>query len=218
MKVSSSKEKILKKIREALSNPVPLPFPKSEGIKSVFQPQTQEIELIFAEEFTKLLGKFAFCMDEEDMKFQLKNLIAQKKWQHLYCVENKLAKIFEEKGFPKLNQSTLAGCDAALTSCQYLVARTGAIVMSTEQESGRTVSAYAPVHICIAHISQLVFDTRDALKSIREKYGNKLPSFITFAAGPSRTADIEKTLVVGVHGPREVYLFLIDEPSLDLRV
>jgi L-lactate dehydrogenase complex protein LldG len=215
MKVSSSKEKILKKIREALSNPVPLPFPKSEGIKSVFQPQTEDLELIFAEEFTKLLGKFAFCMDEEDMKFQLKNLITQKKWQHLYCVENKLVKIFEEKGFPKLNQSTLAGCDAAVTSCQYLVARTGAIVMSTAQESGRTVSAYAPVHICIAYISQLVFDTRDALKSIKEKYGNKLPSFITFAAGPSRTADIEKTLVVGVHGPREVYLFLIDEPALD---
>ncbi len=214
MKVSSSKEKILKKIREALSNPVPLPFPKSEGSTSVFQPQTQELELLFAEEFTKLLGKFAFCMNEADMKIQLKNLIAQKKWQHIYCVENKLSKIFDGPGFPKINQSTLADCDASITSCNYLIARTGAIVMSSAQESGRTVSAYAPVHICIAYVSQLVFDTRDALKSIKEKYGNHLPSFITFAAGPSRTADIEKTLVVGVHGPKEVYLFLIDEPSL----
>jgi L-lactate dehydrogenase complex protein LldG len=42
------------------------------------------------------------------------------------------------------------------------------------------------------------------------KYINKLPSFFTLATGPSRTADIEKTLVVGVHGPKEVYCFLID--------
>jgi L-lactate dehydrogenase complex protein LldG len=214
MKVSSSKEKILKKIREALSNPVPLPFPKSEGNTSIFQPKTEDLELIFAEEFTKLLGKFAFCMNEADLKIQLKNLIAQKKWKDIYCVEKKLSKIFEEDGFPKINQSTLADCDASVTSCNYLIARTGAIVMSSAQESGRTVSAYAPVHICIAYVDQLVFDTRDALKSIKEKYGNKLPSFITFAAGPSRTADIEKTLVVGVHGPREVYLFLVDERSL----
>ncbi len=57
----------------------------------------------------------------------------------------------------------------------------------------------------------LCYETRDALKLLKTEYGTNLPSFITFAAGPSRTADIEKTLVVGVHGPKEVYLFLIDE-------
>jgi L-lactate dehydrogenase complex protein LldG len=213
MKVSSSKEKILKKIREALSNPVPLPFPKSEGITSVFKRQEEDLEMLFAEEFTKLLGKFAFCMNDADLKSQLKILIAQKKWDHIYCVEKKLAGLFEGDGFPKVNQTVLADCDVSVTSCKYLIARTGAIVMSSDQESGRTVSVYAPVHICIAYVDQLVFDTRDSLKLIKERYGNKLPSFITFAAGPSRTADIEKTLVVGVHGPKEVYVFLVDKPS-----
>ena len=214
MKVSSSKEKILKKIREALSNPVPLPFPKSEGVTSVFQAQDEDLEMIFAEEFSKLLGKFAFCMNDADLRFQLKSLFAQKKWDHIYCVEKKISSLLEGDGFPKLNQTTLADCDVAVTSCHYLIARTGAIVMSSAQESGRTVSAYAPIHICIAYVDQLVYDTRDALKSIKETYGNKLPSFITFAAGPSRTADIEKTLVVGVHGPKEVYVFLVDRPTL----
>ena len=213
MKVSSSKEKILKKIREALSNPVPLPFPKSEGITSVFKRQEEDLEMLFAEEFTKLLGKFAFCMNDADLKSQLKSLIAQKKWDHVYCVEKKLTELFEGDGFPKINQTALADCDVSVTSCKYLIARTGAIVMSSDQESGRTVSVYAPVHICIAYVDQLVFDTRDSLKLIKERYGNKLPSFITFAAGPSRTADIEKTLVVGVHGPKEVYVFLVDKPS-----
>ena len=211
MKVSSSKEEILKKIREALSNTVPLPFPKSEGSNSVFQPQHDELEILFAEEFTRLLGKFAFCLNEADAKNQIQKLVTEKKWQHIHCVENDLKSLLTDKDFPELNLTPLAECDASITSCHYLVARTGAIVMSSAQQSGRTVSAYAPVHICIAYAHQLVFDTIDALKRIKGKYGNNIPSFITFAAGPSRTADIEKTLVVGVHGPKEVYLFLIDK-------
>ena len=79
------------------------------------------------------------------------------------------------------------------------------------QDSGRTVSVYAPIHICIAYVDQLVYDIKEALQLIREKYQGNIPSMITFATGPSRTADIEKTLVVGVHGPKEVYLFLVDE-------
>jgi L-lactate dehydrogenase complex protein LldG len=51
---------------------------------------------------------------------------------------------------------------------------------------------------------------KDALVLMKEKYKDNLPSLITFATGPSRTADIEKTLVVGVHGPKEVYCFLVD--------
>ena len=64
--------------------------------------------------------------------------------------------------------------------------------------------------ICITYTSQLVYDLRDALQLMKERYGASLPSLITFASGPSRTADIEKTLVVGVHGPKEVYLFLVE--------
>ncbi len=212
MKVSSSKEKILKKIREALSNPVPLPFPGSEGTSSVFHPQTQELEITFAEEFTGLLGKFAFCMDDTDMIRQLQQLIKERNWTNVFCNESVLKNLLSKEKLVN-PATTIAACDAAITSCKYLVARTGAIVMTSAQQSGRTTSAYAPVHICIAYMDQLVYDTRDALTALKKEYGNSLPSFITFAAGPSRTADIEKTLVVGVHGPKEVYLFLIDKVS-----
>ncbi len=209
MKVSSSKEKILKKIREALSNPVPLPFPKSEGTSSIFPDVKEDLEILFAQEFTKLLGKFAFCINENDMQTQLQRLIIERQWKHIYCVENDLVKKISGKQF-SLNTSSLADCDVAITTCKNLIARTGAIVMTSAQQGGRTVSAYAPVHICIAYTDQLLYDTKDALKLLKAEYGNNLPSFITFAAGPSRTADIEKTLVVGVHGPKEVYVFLID--------
>lgn len=211
MKVSSSKENILKKIRQALSHPVPVPFPKSEGNNSVFQPPTEDLEIQFAQEFTKLLGKFAFCVNEEDLAKQLQQLIAQKKWENIYCREEKLFHIISQSAPYKIDHPTLADCDASITTCEYLVARTGTIVLSSAQQSGRTVSVYAPVHICIAYTDQLVYDLKNALQLLKEKYDGNIPSSITFATGPSRTADIEKTLVVGVHGPKEVYLFLVDK-------
>jgi L-lactate dehydrogenase complex protein LldG len=206
MSVSPAKENILKKIRQALSNPTSLPFAQSEGANSVYQPATDELEVIFAQEFTKLQGKFAFCFDEKDLQKQLKQLITEKQWLKIYCKEDKWNEQFS-------NTINLESCDASITGCEYLVARTGSIVMSAAQQSGRTVSVYAPIHICIAYVNQLVYDIKDALHLLKEKYAGNIPSLITFATGPSRTADIEKTLVVGVHGPKEVYLFLVDSPA-----
>jgi L-lactate dehydrogenase complex protein LldG len=185
---------------------VPLPFAQSEGANSVYQPATDELEIIFAEEFTKLLGRFAFCMDEKDLQKQLRLLIEEKHWTKIYCNEDKWNEQFS-------NTINLESCDASITSCEYLVARTGTIVMSAAQQSGRTVSVYAPIHICIAYVGQLVYDIKEALQLLKEKYTGNIPSLVTFATGPSRTADIEKTLVVGVHGPKEVYLFLVDGPA-----
>ena len=213
MKVSPAKENILKKIRQALSHSTPIPFPQSEGNNSVFEPSKQELEIEFAEKFTKLQGKFIFCADVKELLSQMSALIVHNKWTDIFCKEEKLKQIFFEKFAPIVSERELSNCDAAITSCEALIARTGSIVMSAAQQSGRTVSVYAPVHICMAYTNQLVYDIKDGLQMLKEKYPNNLPSLITFATGPSRTADIEKTLVVGVHGPKEVYVFLVDELS-----
>ncbi|MBK6633248.1 MAG: LUD domain-containing protein [Chitinophagaceae bacterium] len=203
MSVTPAKENILKRIRQALSNPVPLPFPQSEGNNAVFHPASDSLDVVFAQEFTNMQGKFVFCISEAEMLQQLEQLIAQKQWQKIYCNTNKWNARFS-------NTINLPGCDASVTDCEFLVARTGTIVMSAAQQSGRTVSVYAPIHICIAYTDQLVYDVKDALQSLKEKYVGNIPSLITFATGPSRTADIEKTLVTGVHGPKEVYCFLVE--------
>ena len=202
MPTSPAKENILKRIRQALSNPVPLPFPQSEGTNSVFLPAPDDLEVVFAQEFVKIQGRFAFCTGEKDMIQQLQQLLSEKQWTKIYCNEDKWNAAFS-------NTISLSTCDASITGCEFLVARTGTIVMSAAQQSGRTVSVYAPVHICIAYTNQLVYDIKDALQTLKEKYTGNMPSLITFASGPSRTADIEKTLVTGVHGPKEVYCFLV---------
>ncbi|MEQ1796618.1 MAG: lactate utilization protein [Lacibacter sp.] len=213
MSVSPAKENILKKIRQALSNPVPVPFPQSEGNSSVFQPPVDDMAVQFAQEFTKLQGKFVFCADEKDMAEQLLQLSAANNWNKIVCREEKLKKVLQKNQFPVSFYDQLSDCDVSFTTCELLVSRTGTMVLSSANESGRTTSVYAPIHVCIAYSNQLVYDLKDALQLLREKYNGQLPSFISFATGPSRTADIEKTLVVGVHGPKEVFVFLVESAS-----
>ena len=210
MKFSPSKESILKKIRQALSHSTPLPFPQSENNQSVFPASSEELEVVFAEQFNSLGGRFIFCVNRQELAFQFNSLVKKSDWQKVYCVEDKIRDLVGTTLEDRFTDKDLAGCDVSVTGCECLVARTGGVVMSTAQASGRTASVYAPIHICIALTSQLVFDIKDALNLVKDKYKDQLPSLVTFATGPSRTADIEKTLVVGVHGPKEVYCFLVD--------
>jgi L-lactate dehydrogenase complex protein LldG len=202
----SAKNNILKKIRLALEHPTPIPFPKSEGTNSVFQPLKQDIVVEFAEQFTQLQGKFSFCIDQKELSEQFKKLCYLHQWTKIFCAEEKWLSILP----PNILTDDIINCEASVTSCEALVARTGSIVLSA-QNSGRINSVYAPIHICIAFTSQLKYDIKDALQVLKQRYGQQLPSMISFATGPSRTADIEKTLVVGVHGPKEVYCFLVDD-------
>jgi L-lactate dehydrogenase complex protein LldG len=210
MLVSTAKENILKKIRKALTQTTPLPFPASEGSTTVYKPAQQELEVEFGEQFSKLLGKFVYCSDVEELEAQLSTIISHNKWEKIFFREDEMKSVFNSSLFGKPSYPDLATANAAITTCEALVARTGSIIMSSAQRSGRTTSVYAEVHVCIAFTDQLVYDVKDGLQLIKERYAGRIPSLVTFATGPSRTADIEKTLVVGVHGPREVYVFLVE--------
>ena len=190
----------------ALAHPTPLPFSKSDGQESVFQPQQQDLVVEFAEQFTALQGKFVFCLEQKELAEGFNKLCYQNQWTKIYCEEEKWKEIVP------LNHlhNDIVSCEASITGCEFLIARTGSIVLSSVHQ-GRIPSVYAPVHVCIATTSQLVYDIKDGLNGLKDKYHQYLPSLITFATGPSRTADIEKTLVVGVHGPKEVYCFVIDD-------
>jgi L-lactate dehydrogenase complex protein LldG len=99
--------------------------------------------------------------------------------------------------------------EVGITGCEFLIAHTGSALVSSAQKGGRQMFVYPPVHIIIASKNQLVDYLDKAYSGIRDKYKNDLPSQITLITGPSRTADIEKTLVLGAHGPRELRVFLV---------
>ena len=205
----NARENILNRIKQALKKSVPVPFPAQET-EAVFLPPSQEPEMEFAENFAKLEGRFCFCADEKEIADQLRLLIESRKWTHLYTRDIAIRDLLERNGMNLTYTDDLASCDAAITGCEKLIARTGSILLSSALPGGRTTSVYAPVHICIAFTDQLVYDISEGLQQLRETYGTAFPSLVTLATGPSRTADIEKTLVVGVHGPKEVFCLLTD--------
>ncbi len=212
MKVSPAKENILKRVRNALSQPAPLPYPQAEGQQSVFHQPKENLEIAFARSFSALKGRFVFCNDHQELAQNLSALAANKQWENCYCRELSLLHQLGSFELPFLNQdTTLATADAGLTACEALVARTGSVVMSSGQPSGRATGIFPPVHLIVGYMNQLVRDIEDALRLLTEKYGPELPSLISFQSGPSRTLDIENMPVIGGHGPLEVYVFLIDE-------
>jgi L-lactate dehydrogenase complex protein LldG len=210
MESQGARSKILQKIKQALKDPVPVPFPDQVAETPIFYPTDQELTIEFAQKFTELLGKFVYCADEAELVSQLSGLIKANNWEKIYSIEEGWLDDMKEYHFDPVNTDDLAGCDAAITLCDHLIARTGTIVLSSQQLSGRTTSVYAPIHICIAYTHQLLFAVSDSLAQFK-KEADVIPSMISYATGPSRTADIEKTLVVGVHGPKEVYCFLVDK-------
>ena len=101
-------------------------------------------------------------------------------------------------------------CELSVTGCECLMAQTGSIVVSTLSSGGRALSVLPPVHLVIARPEQLLPDLAVALALLRQRYSRRWPSSLSVVTGPSRTADIEKILVMGAHGPKRLLVFLAD--------
>ena len=208
--ITTSKEKLLKKIRKALLEKRDNPYPNLEDLP-MYAPNEEMLEVLFAEQFTAIAGQFVFCEDEIQFIENLLTLAEERKWHKIYCWEPPLQKILTQYEYPYFEtDKDFEQAQVGFTLCEALIARNGSILLSNANMAGRRLSIYPPVHIVLAYASQLVTDLKDGFKLIKNKYGHALPSMITTVTGPSRTSDIEKTLVLGAHGPKELFVFLLD--------
>jgi L-lactate dehydrogenase complex protein LldG len=101
----------------------------------------------------------------------------------------------------------LFNCDVGITGAQWAIADTGTLVLESEKEFSRLTSLVPPVHICLLEPKNI----RRTMLEILEIVKTDLNPVITFITGPSRTSDIELTLAIGVHGPRELHVIVIDD-------
>lgn len=209
---STTREKVLKNIRHALIEPADNPFSGVEFDSPVYKPMNEPPDINFAREFTLAGGKFIFCESPEDMVKKVRLVFDDHLWEQAWCKDEALSGLLRHAGIKvKTGDDEMESMKVAVTSCEYLIARFGSIMVSSRQKSGRRMHAYPEIHVVIAFTSQVVNDLKDAIEKMRIKYSGRLPSMISVVTGPSRTADIEKTLVMGAHGPKEVYLFMADD-------
>lgn len=202
---------MLKKIRQALLQKRENPNPAFED-SPLYKDEEDPLDVTFAREFTNGAGQFVYCDGEINLIENLIILLEKLKLTKLYVWDKNLQKFLDQYGFPYHKHRTdFDDIEVGVTACEALIARNGSILISNADASGRRLSVYPPVHIVIAKTSQLVMDIKHGMALMREKYGNDLPSMITTITGPSRTADIEKMLVLGAHGPKELYLLLLED-------
>lgn len=209
----SSKEKILAKVRRAL-------LQKGESVMNsrldldtdIFVSEEGEAAEIFGGNFIANKGNFHYCFNVYHFREQLLSLKEKNNWQNIVCLESEIIKIMADCGLELNSQAKdVLKADAGLTGCAALVSRIGSIIVTSKNNFSRTTSIYPPVHLVIAWQDQIVYDLKDYFQNLQQVPLTEQPSMISITSGPSRTADIEKTLVLGAHGPKEIHVFYIDQ-------
>ncbi|MCE5331012.1 MAG: lactate utilization protein [Bacteroidales bacterium] len=176
----------------------------------IYKPVLPDVLTCFKTELEAISGRCIVCENKSGLIDRLKLFIEEKQLPALYCRDNAIREILTANDIACTNlESDFETMQAGITSCEFLVARTGSVLVTSAGASGRQMNVFPPIHIILANTNQLVDYPEDALKAMAQKYGNQLPSAITTITGPSRTADIEKTLVLGAHGPKELVVFLL---------
>lgn len=206
-----AKDNILSRLKKIKNNPSTLPYPNLEKeALNIYPEPTDTLDVVFAQAFQQNGGKFVFCASHKELIGNLQSLVQQKKWSKVYCWEAELQQLFDQQNFSyQAQKEGLIDSDASITTCAALVARTGSVLLSSNAASGRSLSIVPPVHIVIATSNQVIYNLKEVL-NLQTASEDAWPSMLCFTATNSRTADIEKTLVNGAHGPKELYVFFLE--------
>lgn len=227
--MNEEKEKIMRRIREALT--VPAPHPGAHGNSVDAGHEAAEAEYshwlprvgegfeaeaeLFAKNSVQLKSVFYLLADETAAAAKLAEIAWAEGWKRVASHGDgangtatrkmvaglNLPGIWTDSGY---DVREMESCDAGISECDALVAQTGSVVVTTRSAGGRALSVLPPHHVVLARRGQLVADLPAAFELIEKKYAANYPSFISLITGPSRTGDIERILVLGAHGPKKL--------------
>ncbi len=230
----SERENILARIREALK--IRAPFPGSHGevghhhspsvprsaatharewLPKVGPTQDEHIEM-FRAQSADLKTSFHVLSGMDELALKLRSLRDAAGWKRIAIHNTPLTSAAREalalptlEVKPGYSVDELEACDVGITECDALIAQTGSLLITARSAGGRALSVLPPHHLVIARREQLLPDLPSAFELIARKYGPDYPSFISLVTGPSRTGDIERILVLGAHGPKELTVLLV---------
>jgi len=205
---------VLENIRKALGRDAQTPIGQRPAIYPARTPKSldAEIEQFFNE--LRTLSGVGKRLSSTDIETELKALVAEKDirkatvWNtpHLtqLQVANKLASFGVELVSPNADKNEMAQCDLGVTEADYLLSETGTIVLRSSAEKPRAVSLLPRIHLAIVHPEMFRDDLHQVFAEARDSH------YLVCITGPSRTADIELTLALGVHGPKNLYVWMIE--------
>jgi L-lactate dehydrogenase complex protein LldG len=206
-----SRERILNRVRAAVKQAAPKHVVKESG--PIFPPVTDPLERFQAEAAANYM-ECIVTADRAGTATALQDVLASLPEGEVFVQDAQelhelLSRAGEGRALRWSNEGAPAESSQATVSlCEALVAMTGSVLVSSGC-GGRGISVVAPCHIVVARLDQLVPDLESALARAREIAFDH--SFLGLVSGCSRTADIEKKLVIGAHGPRRVVIIIQEQ-------
>jgi L-lactate dehydrogenase complex protein LldG len=228
----TEQDTILNRIRDALRTAAPFPVPGGApgptprpldlptaadhrrvlpAVGSAFDVQVA----LFQKNAAELRAEFKVVLNDEGLTSELCRLRDAEGWTRVASHRGtltdlagaalRLPVLLADAGYDK---SDLETCPVGITECDALVAQTGSVVVTARSAGGRALNVLPPHHVVLARRDQLVPDLPEAFARLRARYGQDFPSMISFITGPSRTGDIERILVLGAHGPKQLTILL----------
>lgn len=225
----NSRDQILQKIRSSM---VPVPEPSIPELPPLFEskhPDSETMKKTFADSLTALTGKFYEAENLEEAREILAKLAQENGWDSFSSTEDPLlekllpAEFFHGKGKKRLylgekngetDKKRLAEVPVSLLFPQFLIAETGSCVMLNRTPHERLNCYLTPACVMAAFASRLRENLQAAWDTIAETAADpEIRGEYVLVTGPSRTADIERVSVLGVHGPKTVCVLLIQDQT-----
>ena len=204
---------VIENIRRSLGRTAQTPIRLRPAIYESRQGKSLESE---AESFLSEIKKLSAVgqqLSPKEIDSALKVLVAEQNirkatvWETPYLRQLGVAEILNSLGVefvpPNADKFEMAQCDLGITEADYLLPETGTLVLKSSHEKSRAVSLLPRIHLAIVRPEMLRADMHQVFAEAKN-----VP-YLVYITGPSRTADIELTVTLGVHGPKNLYVFMV---------
>lgn len=204
---------VLDNIRRSLGRTAQDPIGPRPATYAPRQAESLESETQhFLDELRKL-SAMGQQLSPEEMDAALKSLVVEQNirkatvWETPYLRQLGVTEVLNSLGVelvsPNADKYEMAQCDLGITEADFLLPETGTVVLKSSVEKPRAVSLLPRIHLAIVRREMLRADMHQVFAEAKNS------NYLVFITGPSRTADIELTVTLGVHGPKNLYVWMI---------
>jgi L-lactate dehydrogenase complex protein LldG len=205
---------VIDNIRRSLGRTAETPLSLRPAIYDSRQPEELDFEVArFLEEVKKLSG-VGQKLSPIDIDSALKALVEEQNirkataWETPQLRRLGITEILNSLGVelipPNASKHEMALCDLGITEADFLLPETGTLVLRSSAEKPRAVSLLPRIHLAIVRPEMVRADMHQVFAEAKDSH------YLVFITGPSRTADIELTVTLGVHGPKNLYVWMMN--------
>jgi L-lactate dehydrogenase complex protein LldG len=205
---------VIEKVRRSLGRTNQTTLSPRPAIYGSRQPESIDLEIeLFLNEVKKLSG-VGQKLSSSTINSALKALVGDQNirkatvWETPHLSQLGITEILRAVGVelipPNASKHEMALCDLGITEADYLLPETGTLVLHSSAEKPRAVSLLPRIHLAIVQPEMLRADIHEVFAEAKDR------NYLVFITGPSRTADIELTVTLGVHGPKNLYVWMME--------